>query len=323
MSSLKILYVDDDEGIIKNIQRLIPIIEGNHGVTTATSAREAIDILKKDSAHYFAIFSDERMPVQSGNELLQYVRKQWPMIERVMISATDDVHSVQKALNTSGVSTYLAKPVSKDRLQIVIKKCFDTFQQKLSTNITEAENRSALLGDIMAWTAKSTSLPSSALEHYANACRLYENQSGQNLKHRTYITNKMLQYTLCSQVRQNLSEIGNQLTNRRIPPPPPSRCQNIPVFENANILEYHITLLANARSCHVTDIIKPIESNLYRLNLGDEYTYTNFLSPELLSNRVSVQICVETITIATICIASGIEIYYSHDSDANYMYIKV
>jgi CheY-like chemotaxis protein len=69
-----ILAVDDEEGILKSLRRLLADLDAE--VLTATSGKKALDMLK--SRDISLIISDQRMPEMTGVEFLQRSREVSP-----------------------------------------------------------------------------------------------------------------------------------------------------------------------------------------------------------------------------------------------------
>lgn len=108
----RVLFVDDEEHVTRDIRRSL------HGqpyeVLTANSPAEALRLLQKK--HVDVIVSDDRMPEQSGAELLTRVRHEHPGTVRLMLTGEASVETAAAAVNEAGVYRFLIKPCSPEEL---------------------------------------------------------------------------------------------------------------------------------------------------------------------------------------------------------------
>jgi serine/threonine-protein kinase PpkA len=109
----RILVIDDDEAIRKNLDRLLSLegyevataSDGQHGLAVALSMRPAI------------IVTDINMPQMDGFALLDAVRAH-PELERtavIMLTAAEDRSHVRKGM-ASGADDYITKPFKREEL---------------------------------------------------------------------------------------------------------------------------------------------------------------------------------------------------------------
>jgi len=125
-----ILFVDDDLEIILSTRRYIHTFHQDWKVTYANSTAEALEHLKVKK--YDALISDIRMTGISGIELLEQVKKQYPHMIRMILSAHPDREA---SLQVSGlVHQYLFKPCP-------VEKIVETIQLALSTKQFVQEQR--------------------------------------------------------------------------------------------------------------------------------------------------------------------------------------
>ncbi|MEI6127459.1 MAG: HD domain-containing phosphohydrolase [Pseudomonadota bacterium] len=108
-----ILIVDDDSFIRDIILKCLEA-EG-HACRTADSAEKALELLGQDS--YSLIISDMMMPGKSGIELLAIVRRQYPDVAFIMVTAVDDRKTAVQALQL-GAYGYVIKPFDLNEITI-------------------------------------------------------------------------------------------------------------------------------------------------------------------------------------------------------------
>ena len=84
-------------------------------VLTATSGKEALELLKTEEVH--VIFLDIKMPGMDGMETLQCIKKDYPLIEVIILTGHATTESAVEGLKL-GALDFLVKPVSmKDFLR--------------------------------------------------------------------------------------------------------------------------------------------------------------------------------------------------------------
>jgi DNA-binding NtrC family response regulator len=119
-----ILVVDDDEFIIKNIQRMLS--GENHNVITASNGQEGLDILKKQQVSM--VISEYKIPLMNGLEFLEKVRIIYPGILTVMMTDHADIELVIKAINEAGIYKFFLKPWDDIVFKNTIKKTLESLQ---------------------------------------------------------------------------------------------------------------------------------------------------------------------------------------------------
>jgi len=111
----KILFVDDEERIVR---LLTMIFRGIYTVFTATSGTAALEIINKEHIH--VIVSDQRMPEMTGIQLLAEVRKVSPTTIRLLLTGYSDLVAIIGAVNEGEVYRFLNKPWDQTELKATI-----------------------------------------------------------------------------------------------------------------------------------------------------------------------------------------------------------
>jgi len=132
-----ILLVDDEENILRSIQRLLMDEEGI-GITIATSGEEGLKLMP-DLANLGLIVSDQRMPGMTGALFLEKARDINPDASRIILTGYADVTAAVDAINRGGAWRYLAKPWIDDELVQVIREGVENYR-----NIIENRRLTAL-----------------------------------------------------------------------------------------------------------------------------------------------------------------------------------
>ncbi len=137
----KILFVDDELFILKSIKR--GLIDEDFDTTYATSAKEALEVLEKES--FAVIVSDLRMPEMGGIELMEIVREKYPEVVRIVLTAYTQTFTILSAINSGQLYHYLTKPFKVEQEVIpVIKNALDyhkiLVQKRLFAEKLETQN---------------------------------------------------------------------------------------------------------------------------------------------------------------------------------------
>jgi signal transduction histidine kinase len=118
MTSATILVVDDARAIRDFVADYVLKPNGYHALMAENGA-EALEIAFRDRPDL--IISDIVMPGVTGLELARAVRKEWPDLPVILISAEGSEAVVQQALR-AGVSDYFIKPFDPDEMLQAIER---------------------------------------------------------------------------------------------------------------------------------------------------------------------------------------------------------
>jgi len=135
MEDLKIMLVDDEERFLKTTQKILS--KKGYRVETASSGIEALEKLRTTPVQ--VVILDVKMPGMDGNQTLVEIKKQYPMVEVIMLTGHATVESAIDGLK-SGASDYLMKPAD---IGDVIQKAEEAFmrRQNLEAKIRVANMR--------------------------------------------------------------------------------------------------------------------------------------------------------------------------------------
>lgn len=111
----RVMIVDDDEGVLKSLRRLLLNVPCTYGklhyqleVEIFFSPQSALARAREQSFDLF--LSDYRMPVMNGVEFLRQVREIQPDAARLIISGYSDLNAVLDAVNDADTFRFLSKP---------------------------------------------------------------------------------------------------------------------------------------------------------------------------------------------------------------------
>jgi putative nucleotidyltransferase with HDIG domain len=108
-----VLFVDDEENILKALQRLT--MDEEFDTEIAASGDEGLQKLVELS-NVALIVSDQRMPGMNGAEFLQQSQQLAPDAIRMLLTGYSDISAAADAINKGGASRYLNKPWNDDDL---------------------------------------------------------------------------------------------------------------------------------------------------------------------------------------------------------------
>ncbi|MDY6880564.1 MAG: response regulator [Desulfatiglans sp.] len=123
METRTVLFVDDDNGILNALKRVLR--SEPYKCLLADSGRKALEILEKESIN--VIVTDLEMPEMDGFTLLKEVRKKYPDIIRLILSGRTDTVSVLDSINTGNVYRYIMKPWNGVEVKTTIRQAIDLF----------------------------------------------------------------------------------------------------------------------------------------------------------------------------------------------------
>ncbi len=119
--TVNILAVDDEPDMTRLLQRTLEP-ELDCRVTMAHSGEMALNIL--DQAGFDLVICDIKMPGMDGFELLERLRKAYPDLTVVMLTAFGNIDSAVKAIKT-GAYDFIPKPFEQDEIIFKIKKALE------------------------------------------------------------------------------------------------------------------------------------------------------------------------------------------------------
>jgi two-component system NtrC family response regulator len=116
MPKEKILVVDDERRIRETLTAILES-EG-YEVGLASDGQQALNVC--DASVSVAI-TDEKMPGMAGTELIRQLRRLYPDLPVIMITAFDSSKLAVDAMK-AGAADYFPKPVDPERILLVVKK---------------------------------------------------------------------------------------------------------------------------------------------------------------------------------------------------------
>jgi FixJ family two-component response regulator len=143
MAEHTILFVDDEESILKTIKRLF--MDEDYRIITANGGQAALDLLNGGETPA-VIVSDQRMPQMGGAEFLAKAKEKLPQSIRMVLTGYADVNAAVEAINLGGIYRYILKPWNDDDLKLSVKEAVERFDlvvqnKRLTEELKEKNNQ--------------------------------------------------------------------------------------------------------------------------------------------------------------------------------------
>ena len=119
-----ILYVDDE---IKSLKYFKKAYENDFTIFTADSASAGWEIIKENSRKICVLLTDQKMPKETGVQLLEKVQNELPGIIRILVTAYSDIDSAIAAVNKGAIYKYINKPWDIRDLKITLMRAMDFY----------------------------------------------------------------------------------------------------------------------------------------------------------------------------------------------------
>ena len=143
----KILVVDDDPGLLRLLT--IRLRSQKYEVEPAENAARALSVIARFRPDL--VITDLRMAEMDGIALLKELRRRWPALNVIMLTAHGTIPDAVKATQ-SGAFAFLTKPVEKEQLLEEVQRALKTsgFTDSDEDWRTEFATRSPLVEDRLA-----------------------------------------------------------------------------------------------------------------------------------------------------------------------------
>jgi len=142
---LKILYVEDDECLAKEMKEMFSHFIDN--IQVAYNGEEALKIYKKDN--FDIVISDIKMPKMSGIELAKEIKNITSDQEIIIISAYNDSNKLMSLIKI-GISDFILKPLDFQQfLQTMLKVSKNIYNKKITEQFLIQQSKLAQMGEMI------------------------------------------------------------------------------------------------------------------------------------------------------------------------------
>lgn len=140
MSASEILIVDDEPDMLELLKRSLEPDLGCR-FSTASSAKAALKILSEK--HIDLALIDIKMPEMDGLELLELIKRKWPDLTVVMMTAYGTIETAVYAMK-QGAYDFITKPFDHDALLLRLEKALERSSLLAENRRLKQDNTAAL-----------------------------------------------------------------------------------------------------------------------------------------------------------------------------------
>jgi DNA-binding NtrC family response regulator len=142
-----VLIVDDEKNMRVSLQTVLS--DEGYAAKAVESAEKALELLERE--RFLLLISDAQLGGISGYDLLDQVRKKWPELPVLMITAYATPKLAVEAIK-AGAIDYLAKPFEPEELLHAVARCAERFRllkenASLRARTTEAVDVAQIIGE--------------------------------------------------------------------------------------------------------------------------------------------------------------------------------
>jgi DNA-binding NtrC family response regulator len=138
--SAHLMLVDDEESIRSSLRR---VLRRDYELSFASSASEALQMLKTMEHRPDVIVSDHLMPEMTGLDFLKRCRLLYPQIGRVILTGQAEMQMVIAAINEGAVARFLTKPWDEDELKLTLHFVVEQVQKERELETLRARGASS------------------------------------------------------------------------------------------------------------------------------------------------------------------------------------
>lgn len=120
MENIRILFVDDEVDFLSAILKRLE--NRGYDVLGASGADEALDLLQRNDVDI--VVMDVKMPGRDGLSVLQEIKRNWPLVEVIMLTGHASVDSGIRGMEL-GAFDYVMKPAKLEELLQKIRQAFE------------------------------------------------------------------------------------------------------------------------------------------------------------------------------------------------------
>lgn len=125
-----ILIVDDEKGIRDGLKLFLK--REGHLMFTAEDGKEALEILEKNDIDL--VISDLRMPHINGDELLAFIKRDYPGVKVIILTGHGTVENAVEAMR-NGAYDFLIKPLNLEKLGLIVKRALSQRQLEIDNRL--------------------------------------------------------------------------------------------------------------------------------------------------------------------------------------------
>ena len=113
----KIIIIEDNPMVVKSLE--FKLKKDGYDVVIAEDGRIAMKLLAEDN--FDLILTDLMLPFVSGNEIIEFIKNEYPHIPIIVLSTSTQEDIITEAF-TMGVDDFITKPFSPNELSLRVKR---------------------------------------------------------------------------------------------------------------------------------------------------------------------------------------------------------
>jgi len=136
MKNRAVLFVDDEEHILRSIKR--GLLDEEYKKLFANSAKEALEIMKKEKVS--VLITDMKMPEMDGLSFLKIVKESYPDTIKIVLSGFTQLPQILATINQVDIFKFITKPWSlEDELKPIIQQAIEFYDYKIESKRLQDE----------------------------------------------------------------------------------------------------------------------------------------------------------------------------------------
>ena len=124
----KILFIDDEENILKALKRLFR--KSPYETFFELSGKDALETLRNEEIS--VLVTDMRMPEMTGVELIIEANKINPLCIKTILSGYADINDIMTAINSGHVHNYITKPWNESELMVSLMNATELYERRIN-----------------------------------------------------------------------------------------------------------------------------------------------------------------------------------------------
>lgn len=136
----RVLYLDDDQG---NLDSFKANFRQNFDVFTASNPVEAYNLIESERIQI--VITDHNMPSMSGVEFLESISRDFPYVQRILLTGYTDLVPLVEAVNKGKVFRILTKPFNMKEIAKMVteawEQCIEMFEKERQIQALTRQNQ--------------------------------------------------------------------------------------------------------------------------------------------------------------------------------------
>ena len=182
-----LLLIDDEKNYLLVLETLLT--EAGYAVTALNDPETALAFLEESEVDI--VITDMKMPRISGREVLERVKKNWPHIPVLIMTAFGSIESAVEAMRY-GAFNYITKPFSNDELLLSIQNAAELARahrqyQLLRESLEERYGKHQIIGRSRAIRDMLALVDRAGPRHGAHHRRIRHRQGTRRARHPLFL----------------------------------------------------------------------------------------------------------------------------------------